>query len=77
MFKPIHTQRLIIRQLNSQDAYPIYAYRRLEKVKKYQSWDYYTLEQAQNLIYKVQKQNFNFTFGSNKFNRLIQSNFNR
>lgn len=64
LFKPIHTQRLIIRQLNSQDAYPIYAYRRLEEVKKYQSWDYYTLEQAQNLISKVQKQNFNFTFGS-------------
>lgn len=67
MLKPIYTQRLVIRKLEDKDVYPLYAYRHLDEVKKYQSWDYYSLAKAQNLVNKVKSQMFNFTFGSTNF----------
>lgn len=58
------TNRVVIRELEEQDAYPIYMYRKLDEVKKYQSWDYYTLQKAQALIQKVKRQKFNMNYGS-------------
>ena len=54
-----HTSRLIVRPLTMQDAFPLYEYRSLEEVARYQSWDYYTLDDAKNTIIKNRFDPFN------------------
>ena len=54
MFEAIKTTRLTLRAFEPTDATTLAAYRNHPEVAKLQSWDGYTLEQAQNLIAHVQ-----------------------
>jgi RimJ/RimL family protein N-acetyltransferase len=46
----LHSQRLTLRRLQPGDAEAILAYRSLPQVARYQSWEAYTLEEAEALI---------------------------
>lgn len=50
----IETTRLIIRNLASTDALDISTYRSFSEVALFQSWDQYTLQQAQELITQME-----------------------
>ncbi len=50
MFGPFETKRLLIRRLEPGDAELLYGYRHLDNVKKYQSWNHYTLMDAKRMI---------------------------
>ncbi len=54
MFGYVQTPRLLIRPLEEKDIYPLYEYRHLDEVKRYQSWDYYSLEKAAELVRRNQ-----------------------
>lgn len=52
MLKLIQTERLIIRNLEFKDVDALYDYRHLSSVKKYQSWDNFTVSMARRLVEK-------------------------
>lgn len=67
MFGYIKTSRLVIRPLEKRDAFPLYQYRHLDIVKKYQSWDDYTLEQSHQLVYRNQHFPYSGYLGQGNF----------
>ncbi len=55
MFKPIKTARLVLRAFEPDDAANFAAYRNHPEVARLQTWESYTLEQAQMLIAQMQR----------------------
>ncbi len=49
-FTELHTPRLTLRQLREGDAAAVCAYRALPEVARYQSWETFTLADAERLI---------------------------
>ncbi len=56
-FKPLITERLIIRPLEKKDCQRMSKYRSLPEVAKYQSWNKFTDSDSLNLIREVNYQN--------------------
>jgi RimJ/RimL family protein N-acetyltransferase len=54
VFETIKTKRLNLRAFEETDAAALAAYRNHPEVAKLQTWEGYTLEQAQNLIAQIQ-----------------------
>ncbi len=55
MFEPIKTARLALRAFEPSDATSFAAYRNHPDVARLQTWENYTLENAQNLITQMQQ----------------------
>ncbi len=55
MFKPINTQRLILRAFAPEDTLTFATYRNHPAVAKLQMWENYSLENARNLITQMQE----------------------
>ena len=67
MFGCLRTSRLTIRPLDDCDIYPLYEYRHLNEVKKYQSWDFYTVEKARQLVFRNKTQPFDGYMNNGNF----------
>lgn len=61
MFEELKTNRLLIRSLTTADAEAMHAYRSKIEVARYQSWQPQSLEQVNEMIRRLQPENFNVT----------------
>lgn len=67
MFGFIQTKRLRIRPLEERDIYPLFEYRHLDEIKRYQSWDDYSIEKATELVRRNKMHPFTGYFDCGNF----------